>query len=88
MLSAALNNRTGSVHEEKPKPKQQDQNDSSVLMMLTGVSYFAVYMKKRKNNNVMNFAEKFLFWLRHPQSFFYFSVLRYEEYFCDRIGSL
>ncbi len=29
---------------------------------------------------VVGTYEKFLFWLRCPQSFFYFSVLRFEEY--------
>ncbi|KIL28408.1 hypothetical protein B4133_0232 [Bacillus altitudinis] len=39
--------------------------------MLTVVYYFAVYIKKRKNNNVMNFSGKILFSLRHPLSSFF-----------------
>ncbi|MCK1972082.1 hypothetical protein LNK20_05150 [Bacillus safensis] len=33
----------------------------SVLMMLTGVSYFVVYMQKRKNNNEKEIGYKIVF---------------------------
>lgn len=33
----------------------------SVLMMLTGVSYFAVYMQKRKNNKEKEMRYKIVF---------------------------